>query len=195
LIGLHIAQKTPSRPQWIWSSFEQKDVVPPAWPDSPGFYVLNDGRGTLMPQQNPLTLTPLAAEPAHPFNVVRDSNALILTPTELTNFGYQHLLAGTPWQYYRLVTTQWPRMEGNQAVAVPATLDGTPPNTFPGSGAFSAFANVTMETFDQKGVQTGCMSCHNRARMTTDFMWTVLDHAYPPRFQPAPPLALEPVRR
>ena len=29
LIGLHIAQKTPSRPQWVWSSFEQKDAVPP----------------------------------------------------------------------------------------------------------------------------------------------------------------------
>ena len=45
LIGLHIAQKTPSRPQWIWSSFEQSDMVPPAWPDSPGAFVLNDGKG------------------------------------------------------------------------------------------------------------------------------------------------------
>ena len=42
-----------------------------------------------------------------------------------------------------------------------------------------------METFDQKGVQLGCMSCHNRARMTADFMWTVADHAYPPRLAPA----------
>ena len=33
LIGMHIAQKTPSRPQWIWSSFEQNDLVPPKWPD------------------------------------------------------------------------------------------------------------------------------------------------------------------
>ena len=43
-----------------------------------------------------------------------------------------------------------------------------------------------METFDQKGVQLGCMSCHNRARMTTDFMWSVIDHAYPARLAPAP---------
>ena len=28
LVGLHIIQKTPSRPQWIWSSFEQIDNVP-----------------------------------------------------------------------------------------------------------------------------------------------------------------------
>jgi len=29
LVGLHIVQKTPSRPQWIWSTFEQVDNVPP----------------------------------------------------------------------------------------------------------------------------------------------------------------------
>ena len=28
LIGLHIVQKTPTRPQWIWSSFEQVDTAP-----------------------------------------------------------------------------------------------------------------------------------------------------------------------
>ena len=30
LVGLHIVQKTASRPQWIWSTFEQVDNVPPA---------------------------------------------------------------------------------------------------------------------------------------------------------------------
>ena len=189
LIGLHIAHKTPSRPQWIWSSFEQKDTVPPAWPDSPGVYALNDGRGTPMPQRNPLSLVPLAAEPVRPFNVVRAPEAPILTSTELTNYGYQRLLAGTPWQYYRLVVTQWPRMDGPQTTPVPATRDGSVVNTFPGAGAFSAFANVTMETFDQKAVQLGCMSCHNRSRMATDFMWSVFDHAYPPVLAPAPPPA------
>jgi len=38
LVGLHIAQKTASRPQWIWSSFEQKDLVPPKWADWPGAF-------------------------------------------------------------------------------------------------------------------------------------------------------------
>jgi hypothetical protein len=185
LLGLHVAQKTPSRPQWVWSSFEQKDLVPPKWADWPGAFVLNDGRGTSMPAQNPLSLTALAPEPARPFNVTRDAGAPILTDTELTSFGYQHAFAGTPWAYYRLVVTQWPRLEGNQTLPIPAGVDGSVDNTFPGTGAFSAFANVTMETFDQKGVQLGCMSCHNRARMTTDFMWSVFDHAYPSRLAPA----------
>ena len=184
LIGLHIAQKTPSRPQWIWSSFEQKEVVPPKWADWPGAYFMHDGTNTPMPERNPLSLSPVAPEPVRPFNVVRSSDAPILTSTELTSHAYQRLLAGTPWEYYRLVVTQWPRLEGNQATPVPPTRDGSVPNTFPGTGAFSAFANVTMETFDQRGVQLGCMSCHNRARMTSDFLWSVVDHAYPARLAP-----------
>jgi hypothetical protein len=183
LIGLHIAQKTPSRPQWIWSSFEQNDAVPPKWGDWPGAFTLNDGTGAPMPERNPLALAPLAPEPVRPFNVVRAADAPILTATELTNYAYQRALAGTPWRYYRLVVTQWPRVEGNQVAPIPASLDGSISNTFPGSGAFSAFANVTMETFDQHGVQLGCMSCHNRVRMTTDFMWTVFDHAFPARLR------------
>jgi hypothetical protein len=189
LIGLHIAQKTPSRPQWIWSSFEQKEVVPPPWADWPGAFVLHDGTLAPMPQSNPLSLAPLAPEPVPPFNIVRDPKQDILTRTDLTTFAYQRLLEGTPWQYYKLVVTQWPRLEGNQADAIPAQVDGSPPNTFPGTGAFSAFANVTMETFDQSRVELGCMSCHNRARMTADFMWSVVDHAHPARFEPAPPRA------
>jgi hypothetical protein len=186
LVGMHIAQKTPSRPQWIWSSFEHEDLVPPAWPGSPGSFVLHDGTDTPMPAANPLSLVPLAPEPVRPFNVVRDPRAPILTRTDLTNYAYQALLADTPWRHYRVVVTQWPRLEGNQANPIPASVDGSVANTFPGTGAFSAFANLTMETFNQHSPQVGCMSCHNRARMTADFMWSVLDHAYPARLAPAP---------
>src|SRR5262249_21331137 len=77
LIGLHIAQKTPSRPQWIWSTFEQKDLVPPKWPDSSDAFVLNDGTQAPMPAADPLTLSALLPEPVKPFNVVRDPGAQI----------------------------------------------------------------------------------------------------------------------
>jgi hypothetical protein len=185
LMGLHIAQKTPSRPQWIWSSFEQKDLVPPKWADWPGAFALNDATSAPMPDTNPLSLVPVAPEPVRPFNMTRAASFPILTSTELVNYRYQALLAGTPWRYYRLVMTQWPRVEGNQSDPVSAQLDGSVANTFPGLGAFSATANVTMETFDQAGPHLGCMSCHNSARMRADFMWTVLDHAYPAQFGPA----------
>ena len=80
LIGLHIAQKTPSRPQWIWSSFEQKDAVPPKWADWPGAFVLNDGNGAPMPEtQSAVARRRWRPEPVPPFNVVRDADAPILT--------------------------------------------------------------------------------------------------------------------
>lgn len=185
LVGLHIIQKTLSRPQWIWSSYEQIDNVPPSRFGEPVKFTFHDGRKPPMPAENPLPLIPLAKEPVQPFNVERPFNARVHPKTELTNYQYQELLKGSLWQYYGVVVTQWPRLEGNQALPVPASQNGDITNTFPGAGAFSAFANTAMETFDQTRPQLGCMSCHNQARMAADFMWSVLDHAYPAKYSPA----------
>jgi hypothetical protein len=186
LVGLHIMQKTPSRPQWIWSSYEQIDNVPPSRFGDPVKFTFHNGGKAAMPAENPLSLTPLAKEPVTPFNVERPFFAKIHPKTELTNYQYQDLLRKTVWQYYGIVVTQWPRMEGNQAVPVPASQNGDITNTFPGAGAFSAFANASMETFDQIRPELGCMSCHNQARLAADFIWTLLDHAYPRKLAPAP---------
>jgi hypothetical protein len=182
LVGLHIIQKTPSRPQWIWSSYEQIDNVPPSRFGDPVKYTFHDGGKSTMPAENPLPLTPLAKEPVQPFNVERPFYARVHPKTELTNYQYQELLRGTVWEFYGIVVTQWPRLEGNQALPVPASQNGDITNTFPGAGAFSAFANTSMETFDQTRPQLGCMSCHNQARLAADFIWSVLDHAHPAKF-------------
>jgi len=58
LVGIHIVQKTPTRPQWIWSSFEQVDNVPPALSGGPGPYAFNDGTSTAQPKKNPNQLLP-----------------------------------------------------------------------------------------------------------------------------------------
>jgi hypothetical protein len=77
---------------------------------------------------------------------------------------------------------------GNQALPVPAAQNGEIFHTFPGTGAGtsakSAFANLSMETFDQGRPELGCMSCHNQARMGADFMWSALDHAFPANLAP-----------
>ena len=186
LAGLHIVQKTPSRPQWIWSTFEQVDLVPPARAGAPGRFALHDGASRAMPVENPLRLVPLAPEPVAPFNVTRAAVSPIHPKTAYTNLMYERLLKGTVWENYQLVMTQWPRVTGEQSLPVPATLNGDASNTFPGLGSASgsAFANVTMETFDQERPQLGCMNCHNQARLAADFMWSVLDHAYPPTLAP-----------
>jgi hypothetical protein len=184
LVGLHIVEKTPTRPQWIWSSYEQIDNVPPSRFGERVKFTFHDGGKGPMPAGNPLSLSPLAPQPVTPFNVERPFFAKVHPKTELTNYEYQELLKQTIWQYYGIVVTQWPRIEGNQALPVPASQNGDITNTFPGAGAFSAFANVSMETFDQGRPQLGCMSCHNQARMPVDFMWSVLDHAYPAKYSP-----------
>jgi hypothetical protein len=186
LVGLHVVQKTPSRPQWIWSSFEQVDMVPFAQ-GMVGDFVLNNGTPEDMPAENPLPLVPLPRQPVKPFNVLRPTP--ISANTDATNAWYKDMLRGTPWRYYHLVTTQWPLMTGNQALPVPASQPGDVFHTFPGIGeganAASAYANPSIETFDQSRPELGCMSCHNQARLAVDFMWSVLDHAYPPQIAPA----------
>ena len=188
LIGLHIVQKTPSRPQWIWSSFEQVDTAP-LFAGTVGDFLLNDGTPEPMPEENPVPLVPLPRQPAKPFNVVRSFATTINPNTHAANSAWRDLLKDTVWRNYRLVVTQWPLQPGNQALPVPASQTGDIPYTFPGTGpgavTDSAFANLTMETFDQHRIELGCMSCHNRARLGGDFMWSVLDHAWPATIQPA----------
>lgn len=179
LVGLHVVQKTPSRPQWSWSTYEHVDNVPPAEENGPGKFLFHDGGTTEMPDESPLMLVPLAPQPVKPYNVVRSARTPIHPNTAAMNRRYRSLLKGTGWENYQLVMTQWSRVPGNQARPVAVTVTGDASTTFPGVGAGSAFANVTLETFDQNRVQTGCMSCHSQARLRTDFMWSVQDHAYP----------------
>lgn len=171
LVGLHIVQKTPSRPQWIWSTFEQIDNVPPQAAGATGFN-FNDGSGAPMPTANPYSVDPLPLPPPNPYNVTRIRP--IHPSTRATNTAYRALLANTPWRFYNLVMTQWP-LQPNR----PGTF-ATPQNTFPGNGATTAFTNSTMETFDQSTVFTGCMACHAAVQSTTDLVWALKNHAFPP---------------
>lgn len=185
LVGLHIVQKTPSRPQWIWTTFEQVDNVPPAQPGAPGTFGFNNGSGTAMPPKNPYAINPLPIPVPSPFNVTR---ALpINSSTKSTNAAYQQALKSQGsgvWQFYQLVMTQWP-LQLNPPNPIPPTQSGGPSNTFPGNGATSAFSNTTLETFDQgqpgTGIGgTGCMACHTVTQKATDFLWSLKDHAFPP---------------
>jgi hypothetical protein len=183
LVGLHIVQKTPTRPQWIWSTFEQVDNVPPAQPGAPGTFAFNNGSGTPMPAKNPYSINPLPTPTPSPFNVTRTmpiSTLVVqgLPSTVQTNANYQKALKslGSVFQYYQLVMTQWP-VPGNTP-----SNPGTPRFSFPGTGATTSFANTTMETFDQASITVGgCMSCHTITKTATDFLWSLADHAFPPK--------------
>ena len=175
LVGLHIVQKTPTRPQWIWTTFEQVDNVPPA-AGATGAFTFNDGKSPGMDANNPYLLSRVLEPPtAAPFNVIRVKP--IHASTQQTNAAYHAALPkNSIWQFYQLVMTQWPITPSS-----PST-DGSPGNTFPGSPApndSTAFANTTLETFDQRFVFFGCMACHNATMKPTDFVWSLNDHAHP----------------
>jgi hypothetical protein len=207
LVGLHIVSKTPTRPQWIWSTFEQIDNVPAvtgATPTKNTVFNFNDGQGAPMPAKDPYCVPGQPGCPAVPpppaampflasqgtrFNVTRVKPIGIgPATTPATNAAYQGLLAqaapNSPWQYYELVMSQWP-VPGN----TPANPGG-PKFSFPGKikagDDASSFANVTLETFDQTSIFTGCMNCHNAtahpggAATGNDFLWSLAVNAYPP---------------
>jgi hypothetical protein len=185
LVGLHIVQKTPSRPQWIWSSFEQIDNVPPS-PENGGF-AFNDASGNPMPAVDPNGGFP-PADWANPkiYNVARIKP--IHASTAQTNAAYQQKIGGV-WQFYRLILTQWP-LQINPPNPIPATQSGGPKSTFPGlSTDQSSFANTTLETWDQNKVTTSCMACHAATQTETDFVWALPIHAFPP-VAPLAPRAL-----
>jgi hypothetical protein len=196
LVGLHIVQKTPTRPQWIWSTFEQIDNVPPpnyVPPQPPAkptqTFAFNDGTATQMPSSLPAAYVWSTAiqSPPPPINIQRlmpiNDDTSVSRNTVATNALWQQALAqqNSVWQFYQLTMTQWP-------VAVPPnpSLPGTPGNTFPGASPTSAFANTTLETWDQTNIRRGCMSCHNETK-TNDFLWSLAMNAFQ---APAPASAL-----
>lgn len=185
LVGLHIVQKTDSRPQWIWSTFEHVNNVPPnnekigvgVLPigELPS-YTFNDGK---------LAGLTFASDPNGGFPpknwskpVVYDvSRELpISASTQTTNAAYQQALGGV-WRNYQLVMTQWPLQEKPPA-AIPKNQDGEPTNTFPGDNSNTSFANTTLETWEQKTVT--CMQCHTVTQTDTDFVWSLKMNAVTP---------------
>jgi hypothetical protein len=165
LVGFHIVQKTPSRPQWIWSTFEHVDNVQGAsrsFNNPNGSQDINDANvNKLLPPVNAIN-GPQANPP--PVQVVRVGS--LPESTKKTNDLYQKdpRIAGTVWANYQLIKTQWP--------TTPLPVDLSKPfpagagNPFPASQV----ANVTMETttFLQSG--NSCMQCHFLTK-ETDFVW------------------------
>jgi hypothetical protein len=192
LVALHIVQKTPTRPQWIWSTFEQIDNVPPPSyipPTPPTLpsqtFTFNDGTNKAMPQSPPnnylWSVAKGASAPPEPINIVRRPGFPINPSTVATNAIWQAALRheNSVWQFYALTMTQWP-VPGS----TPAN-SGNPSFTFPGFGANSAFANTTLETWDQANIRNGCMNCHT-STMSNDFLWSLQMNAFtPPSNAPA----------
>ena len=183
LVGLHIAIKTADRPQWIWSTFEQVDNVPPAArarlasptrarPASPIPTIDPSKPKRLWPPYGsagalPVDWTnPPKLDPA-PMQVVRRHP---IDPTIMAvNRAYWSAagVKGTVWERYMLVAVQWPTSREPPA---PTNDGGYFPGEPDGAGArdesYKSTAapeenliNTTMETYLQDR-PSSCMACH-----------------------------------
>lgn len=191
LVGLHIGHKVDPFTEWVWSTFEQVDNVPPdpgvTSPPPPNGYSFNNGTDTPKTvggyNYKPPIPQPSATPSPSPSPVqVTRVNPIPDTPTGQStreiNTYYQQLLKGTVWQYYQLVVTQWPFNPGigpGNPFMLMQNGGVYPQNAgsaFPVNGAI----NTTMETYfqtqnDAAGAGgNSCMSCHYRAGQS-DFSW------------------------
>lgn len=185
LVGFHIAQKLKTFPEWIWSTFEQVDNVPPAGGPVVGHsYSFNNGTN------NPATIGGYANRPpfmAPKLQPVADRKAVQVTrlnpipdSTATLNTTWQQALKGTVWQYYQLVMTQWP---SNPTDFKTREVGGIYPQDSGGAFPANGVTNSVMETYFQSQSDAAgaggnsCMSCHYQADQA-DYSWTLLRGAH-----------------
>jgi hypothetical protein len=178
LVGLHIAHKTADAPQWIWSTFEQVDNVPEQGQAPSGRYNYFNAACKDCPVNEP---PPRPWDPTRPgqpaTQVVREipiDEATIQLNQTATNL-LKSVSSSSVWQYYELVSTQWPTQPASSQTFCPApgsagpTLQEVQSET-DGNPAPQFLANATLETFVQGTVpnsSSSCIRCHHAATATT----------------------------
>lgn len=168
LVGLHIITKVNGYPQWIWSTFEQIDNVPPKalvhgqWVDQPAsgmaYSYFNASAPTASLNQSPCDWQTQGAhlvcvpKPGTTFQTPNPLNRVtpIAEVTNKVNADYRSNpdLQKSVLKYYQLITTQRPLMPDN-------------PSNPLGQPTPSLSANVTMESYIQPN--SSCMNCHSMA--------------------------------
>lgn len=171
LVGLHIARKTATQRNWVWSTFEQVDNLTKSFfnPNCDTCKVnqpISDGNyNELAPDGTPLH---------RPTQVTR-VNPIEDPYVDSLNTYYQTELKGSVWANYELVSTQWLFFE-NMA---PSFLANTVQETYvqgpnpPSYGGFKLkidepyYTNPKYNPFGN-GISSSCMGCHFVATSATN---------------------------
>ena len=172
--------KTKSRPQWVWSTFEHVDNVPPAGVGEPDAkdagapYSYFDpskpmklwpplGSANTLPVDwsNPPKVHPMPMQVVRRYPTHAETMAL--------NRAYWALpgVKGTVWEQYMLVAAQWPTSAARPGpdndgaffpgrTDIPSAQDQSYRST---AKAQENLVNTTMETYLQD-LPSSCMACH-----------------------------------
>lgn len=174
LAGLHIGHKVNSAPQWVWSTFEQVDNVPTAAAVKSG--TLKAHYNYYDPACKTCVVNEAPPRPWIPNQTTTPASQVVRVDT-LPDFAHVSadeqnktalgLLRGvnekSVWQYYELVSTQWPTDPG------PGNCNASATDPL-GNPAPQFLANTTLETYIQgttPNVSSSCIECHGNAAMTT----------------------------
>src|SRR5580692_8133759 len=157
LVGMHIAHKSETSPQWIWATFEQVDNLDVDQVAHPKLQASFNNAGCQIcttdvePQQN--------AQKAYPRIPVQVSRTIPI-PADKVALNAQAAAAlarlGSVWQYYQLIDTQWPTRPQTPPADPNGGLPDAIANKSGGNPTPVYLTNVTMETYFQAGNQAAC---------------------------------------
>lgn len=190
LVGMHIIQKTPGNPQWVWSTFEQVDNLEP--PERDRGKIKPTFQDPSQPPQDPILTpvpkgaTPNTTDPTKPYmepyiwaltapyavpNARIPTQVHRVTPIQETagvNEKWQEALkavnADSRWQYYQQISTQWPTKPYARKPGEKPPAGGVSIATYEGAPTPRILANVPMEVYNQK--TSSCLVCHSKAFTT-----------------------------
>jgi len=191
LVALHILHKSASQPEWFWSTFEHRANAPttttPANPaacagpaNDPkrySYYQSLCPAGVCVPNgppagktflwaRNPPYAGAYATAGRYGTQVVRCQPVATNSPSSpLVDARWAPQLAGTVWQNYQLVGTQWGFGFTGAPPAPPACYDGNvicaPPVLL--NSAQETYMQKSVSKTNQKFFANGCIQCHAEA--------------------------------
>lgn len=187
LVGFHIAHKTTGFPQWVWSTFEHVDNLDGK---KPTFRDPNCDEKACPPNNRPIPPrdpipeqpdqpdvapvkpylwadTPPFASPNQRVPVQVKRLTKIDDATVKLNEAWQKALRdvnpASVWQYYQLISTQWPTKPFTRQPGQQPGAGGNNPSVkqYEGSPLPTILANIPIETYNQQ--TSSCMVCHSKA--------------------------------
>ena len=168
LVGFHVMSKTPSAPQWIWTTFEQEDNVVGRHGVAPSFFdprcegcETNRQGETGFPNQ----VTRLIPIPSRDPDCSKPRQAVDNVARLNREMSAALARAATVFSRYELVGTQWPFPA--DGLDQPATVFGVEP---------ALLGNTTLETYIQES--SSCMGCHSIARTDSRERWISADFTF-----------------